>query len=168
MDTSFVRNHPAVTALLWAIPVVAILLLVGSRIHDEGGHAASHFAIGLPALASLFSSRRWREPVPGRLGSAARRLLLVGLALLGAGQTFEAIGAFGFDGYARQYEWAATVHDLAMFSGPPGLLLLLIGGLLTAVTRMNERTERSGRLALLVIGAAVMGAFLLRFAVLGA
>ena len=168
MDTSFVRNHPAVAALLWAIPVVAVLLMVGTRIHDEGGHAASHFAIGLPALALLFSSRRWREPVPARLGSAARKLLLVGLGLLGAGQTFEAVGAFGFEGYARQYEWAATLHDLAMFSGPPGLLLVMLGGVLTAFTRMNERSERSGRLALLVIGAAVMGAFLLRFALLGA
>lgn len=168
MDTSSAPKHPAVAALLWALPMVAVLIVVGSRIQDEAGHAASHLAIGLPALLLLFSSRRWREPVPGRLGSTGRRLVLVGLGLLAVGQSLEAVGAFGFEGYARQYEWLATLHDLAMFSAPPGLLLLLIGGILTGVTRMNERAEGSGRIALLVIGATVVGALLLRFAVLGA
>lgn len=168
MDTSFVRNHPAVAALLWAIPLVALLIVVGARIQDEAGHAASHLALGVPAFFLLLSSRRWRDSSPGRLGSTGRKLLLIGLGLLGVGQLFEALGAFGFEGYARQYEWLATVHDFAMFSGPPGFLLLLIGGVLTALSRMNERAEGSGRIALLMIGAAVLGAVLLRFAVLGA
>lgn len=168
MGTSFVREHPAVTALLRALPLVAVLIVVGATIQDEAGHAASHLAIGLPALLLLFSSSRWREPVSGRLGSAARKLLLIGLGLLGIGQSLEAVGALGFEGYARQYEWLATLHDIAMFSGPPGLLLVLVGGILTAVVRMNERSEGSGRIALLVIAAVVVGALLLRFAVLGA
>lgn len=168
MDTSFVRDRPAVGALLWAIPVVGVLIVVGSRIQDEAGHAASHLAIGIPALLLLFSSSRWREPVPGRLSSGARKLLLIALGLLGLGQSLEAVGAFGFEGYARQYEWLATLHDVAMFSGPPGLLLVLIGGILTAVARMKERAEGAWRIALLVIGAALLGALLLRFAVLGA
>lgn len=168
MDTSFVREHPVVAALAWAIPLVAVLIVVGSRIQDEVGHAASHLAVGLPALLLLFSSSRWRERVPGRLGSAARKLVLIGLGLLGVGQSLEALGAAGFEGYARQYEWLAKLHDLAMFSGPPGLVLLLVGSILTAVVRLNQRAETAGRIALLVVAATVLGVLLLRFVLLGA
>lgn len=167
MDASFARRHPALAALLVAVPLVAFLVLVGSRMDDEVGHAASHLAVGLPALLLLGSSRRWQERAPRPLGWAARKLVVVGLAVLGASQAFEALGAFGFEGYARQYDALVTVHDISMFGGPVGLLLLVIGGTLTAIARMNERAEGSGRIAIVVMVAAVFAGLLLKFAVLG-
>jgi hypothetical protein len=167
MDASIARKHPAVAALLWALPLVAVLLALGWRIQDEVGHAASHLVVGLPALLLLFSSPRWRQPAPGRSGSVARKLAVIGLGLLAGGQLLEAIGAFGFEGYARQYDWLATLHDISMVLGPPGLLLLLLGGILTAVVRMKQRGDAGvGRLAFVSLAAAC-AAMLFRFAVLG-
>ncbi len=167
MDASIARKHPAVAALLWALPLVAVLLALGWRIQDEAGHAASHLVVGLPALLLLFSSPRWRQPAPGRGGSVARKLAVTGLGLLAGGQLLEAIGAFGFEGYVRQYQWLATLHDISMVLGPPGLLLLLLGGILTAVLRMKQRAVARGRRLAVVALAVVFGALLFRFAVLG-
>ncbi len=167
MDASFGRNHPALTALAVAVPLIAVLLLVGSRLGDEPGHAASHLAVGLPAVLLLFSASRWRERASGWAGSVGRKLLLLGLALIGGGQVLEAVAAFGYEGYVRQYEWLARLHDFSMFAGPPGLLLVIIGGILTVVARMNQRAEGSGRIAVVVITAAAFAALLLKFAVLG-
>ena len=168
MDASFGRNHPALTALLVAVPLIALVVFVGSRTGDEAGHATSHLAVGLPALLLLFSLPRWRERAPGWPGAVGRRLLVIGLALIGGGQVLEAVAAFGFEGYARQHEWLAKLHDLSMFAAPPGLLLLIIGGVFTVVARMNQRAEGSGRIALVVISAAALAALLVKFAVLGA
>lgn len=167
METPFIRKHPAVAALLWALPVVAVLVAVGSRIQDEAGHAASHLVVGLPALLLLFSSSRWREPAPGRSGSVARKLVVIGLGVLGGGQLLEAIGAVGFEGYARQYGWLATLHDISMVLGPLGLLFLLLGGILTAVVRMKQRGDGRGARVVIVALAAAFAAVLFRFAVLG-
>lgn len=168
MDTSFSRSHPALSALIVAVPLIALLVLVGARMDDEAGHAASHLAVGLPALLLLFSSPGWRKPPPGWVGTVGRRLVLIAFAVFGTAQVLEALGAVGFEGYARQYEWLARLHDLSMMAGPPALLLLVIGGVLTAVARMNERAEGSGRIAVAVMAATALGALLLKFAVLGA
>lgn len=145
MDASLRRNHSAVSALLLAVPFIALLIFAGSKMGDEAGHAASHLAVAVPALLLLSFSSKWRGRAAGGLGSLAHKVVVTGLVLVGGGQVLEAIGAFGFEGYARQYDWLATLHDTAMFSGPPGILLVLIGALLTTVWRMNQRAEGPAR-----------------------
>lgn len=164
---AFGREHPVLAALLLAIPIVGVVFLVGSRLEDEAGHAASHLAVAVPPLLLLFSSRRWRSNDAEGPGSVARKVLVTGLAVLGFGQVFEAIGGLGFEGYERQYEWLATLHDVSMLSMPAGVLLLLIGGTLMATWRMKQSSAGSGRIALVMLVAVALGGLVLKSVLFG-
>lgn len=132
------RRHPAAMALAAGAALVAAGMAVGSALidDDEIGHAVGHL---LPAVAVggvLVSARWWRPPAPGRLGSGSRRAVIAFAGLIAAGLAAEAIGAFGYDGYARVNSLAG-IHDAAMFTGPVGLLGLLVSALASLSARIS-------------------------------
>jgi hypothetical protein len=156
MVASWLRRYPTLTAVLWVVPVVVILVVIAGLDDDEFSHAAFHLAITLPLLAIVVTSRRWRAPEPG-VGTGARRSLLIGLAFVCAGGVLEAIGAFGYEGDTRQYELVAKLHDLGLFFGPFGFLFLLVGGVLALGLRMKGANRAWWiAAAVLVVAMAVM------------
>jgi hypothetical protein len=132
---AFLRKYPSIAAVLWVVPAAVILAFIG-RDEDELGHAAFHLATTLPLFAILVSSRRWRAPEKG-MAVGARRSVLIGLAFVCAGAVLEALGAFGYEGNARQYELVAKFHDVGLGLGPVGFLFLLVGAVLALGVRMK-------------------------------
>lgn len=57
---------------------------------------------------------------------------------MGLGQALESAGAFGFSGN-RQISRLATLHDVALNVGVAGLLLTMLGAVLTAIVAVAAR-----------------------------
>lgn len=131
------------TAAVVAATVALAFLLSRLGLPDPWNHAVFHALVGGAALALFaLSVWRWPRPLPHRAARQARIVLIVGLAVLGLGQGLEGAGAFGFRGDAESIPRLAQLHDIGLIIGTVGLLLAMLGGLLTVVVRVAARYDR--------------------------
>lgn len=132
---------------LSTVAVVAAFVLLGlllSRLGlpDPWNHAALHAVFGGAALALFALIRsRWPAPLPHPAARPVRMVLMVGLAVLSLGQGLEGAGAFGFRGDAEFIPGLAQMHDIGLIIGTVGLLLAMLGGLLTVVVSVAARYD---------------------------
>jgi hypothetical protein len=130
----------AIAAILGSIATVATLAH-----HDRYRHAGQHGALFLGALVLLASALfLWPQP-RGGAEVWLRRVLLLGLASLLAGNLLEGIGAYGYaldDGYVVVNQPLREVHNVGIIFTPIGMLALLIGLLGTLSTRVRLRMKR--------------------------
>ena len=95
---------------------------------DQIEHATGHAALGIPLLLLIVAAIwSWPTPRPTLAARRARMLILIGLAVITAGQFFESVGAFGYSGDTRTRPALATAHDVGIIAGPFGMLIV-VGG----------------------------------------
>lgn len=158
--------RPTLT-VLGAIAAIIMLFAAGSTLEDRVppavGHALSHLALTLPLVVLLFAAlRRWpaaRATRPGRLG---RRIVVIGLAGIAAGQALEVAGARVDEPGALAVEEIA--HTAGQIVSMLSLPVLLIGTLTSLVAAAREGAVPWWVVAL--IGIAGVGLF--TFMIIGA
>lgn len=159
-DTSHAR-HPVAASVLAAVLLALVLTLpaVTLPLRQDVDHAAGHVALGLPALFLLVLARHaWPEPT-SRASRIARFTLLTGLGVTGLALLLEAIGAFGYGGPAGYdaVNGLATVHDIAVPFSPLGIVLAMVGAILSIGVGLAARkgAERSRIVTWAVVLAVV-------------
>lgn len=164
------RLSPVLPASLAVVVTAFALGWSFSRLglRDPWDHAGSH-AVGTIASVALIVLLGWKDrsrdrPKPVRL---ARMVLLVGLGAFAVGQVLEFAGAFGAGdtGLRARIE---VLHDLGILIGVPGLLVTMLGALLSALMWVAARLDLFGSrwlqagiaLALVAVALFVAGAFI--------
>lgn len=158
ISTALERNRVGVSvASTAALMLVLIVVALAVPMSPTAEHFSGHVAVGLPlAVLLVLALRMWPRPTPDLAAWLARGTLLAGLGIAGAGQLTEAIGAFGFttDGFGPA-NGLAVLHDAAVVVSPIGIVLLLVGGSLTAGVLLARRRAATGSRTLSI--AAVVG-----------
>lgn len=137
------------------------LLLSRLGLGDPWDHAPGHAVMAVAAVLLLvLVNWRWPRPLAHPASRMARLVLMVGLGTLGLGQALESAGAFGFSGN-RQISRLATLHDFGLNVGVVGLLLTMLGAVLTAIVGVAARYNLLGTKWLTVgVGIAVAAVIL--------
>jgi hypothetical protein len=109
-------------------------------------HAVFHLSVAILGLLLIVAALRKLPPNPaGWIGRGPRVLVLAGLVVLYGGQIVEAIGAFGYRGNVR-VSALATIHDVAAVVSPAGMLIVILGAVLTTsvilLARFNKLHSR--------------------------
>lgn len=155
--------RPTVTVVA-AIAAIAALMplaegLLAERLPDAAGHGLSHFVVALPMGMLLFAAVfRWppaRATRPGRLG---RRLVVVGLAGVVAGQLLEVVGARVDEPGALAVEGIA--HTAGQIVTMLSLPVLLVGTLASLLAAAREGDVPWWVVGLVAIGAAGLFGFM--------
>ena len=140
--TTAVARHPMATSVALAVLLAAALgwLVSVLPLRGNSAHAAAHFAVAVPALLLLAIAVRTWPPPAARAEVLSRGVFFVGLGMTGGGLLLEAIGAYGYDDDGgRRIELLTSLHNVAVPIGGAGLLLFVLGGILTAGVRLAAR-----------------------------
>ena len=90
-------RHPIATsvALAFLLAVVLSWLVSVLPLRGNDAHAASHLAVAVPAVLLLTIAIRSWPPPALRAEVLSRGVFFLGLGMVGAGMSLEAIGAYG-------------------------------------------------------------------------
>lgn len=138
-------RHPMATGVAPAFVLAAVLgwLVSVLPLRGNSAHAASHLAVAVPALVLLATALRAWPPPEVRAEGLSRGVFLLGLGIAGGGMSLEAIGAYGYDeDGGRRIELLTSLHNSAVAIGGIGLLLVVLGGILTAGLHLAGRRGR--------------------------
>lgn len=93
------QRHPVLWSSVGSLLLAAMLGLTLSNVfRDEQAHLAAHLTVGVPAWLLVASGLRfWPHPRPDRYSRIARHGLLIAIAVLATGSSFEAVGAIGYE-----------------------------------------------------------------------
>lgn len=136
-----VVTRPAVSVLATVAGVVVLMTLGGvtlaGRTSEAVGHALSHvFVAGPVALLGVLAIRSWPPPAPswGRLWG--RRVALLGIVGIAAGQVLEILGARVDEPDATAIE--AVAHTVGMIVTTLSLLTAATGGSLALLAAARD------------------------------
>ena len=137
------KRNLIITCALFAAAVGVILLITSNAVFngENFGHFAMHFIMAIVVLLLAWVRFR-RSPKPTQIGRLGRITLITGLVLFGVATVVEAIGAFGYQGYAHANELLTTFHNTSAVFAIPGMFITLIGvalGLISLFQRKNSR-----------------------------
>lgn len=138
------RRHPVLWSFVGAFLLAAVLgLMLGSVFVDEKAHLAAHLTLGVPAWLLLGSGLRfWPHLRADRYSRIARHGLLIAIAVLAAGSSFEAIGAIGYEEMLG-IPLLAGFHPVGVVIGAAGVALALSA---LGVNLLVWGTARAGKI----------------------
>lgn len=126
MTSDWFGRHPVFWSYVGAFGLAALLgLTLGNVFRDEGAHLSSHLTLGVPAWL-LFASglRFWPRPRTDRYSRTVRHGLLIAIAVLATGASFEAVGALGSEEMVG-IAWLSGFHPAGAVIGAAGIALAL-------------------------------------------
>ena len=141
VQSSARRRYNALVSSSAVLGVAGVLAFGLSRMNldDPWAHPSIHLLAAAAASALLVLALRfWTPPFSRWIARVARFVLVGGFAILALGQGLEAVGAFGYDGN-RAISSLAVLHGIAVYVGAAGLLLTMLGALLSVVVAAGTR-----------------------------
>lgn len=123
------RRHPAPWSSVGSLLLAAMLgFTLGNVFQDEKAYLAAHLTVGVPAWLLLASGLRfWPQPRTDRYSRIARHGLLIAIAVLATGSSFEAVGAIGYEEMLG-IPLLAGFHPVGVVIGAAGLALAFFRG----------------------------------------
>jgi hypothetical protein len=140
--TTLRARHTIAISVAFALVLATVLgwLVSVLPLGTNNAHALSHLAVTIPALLLLTMAIRTWPPPAVRAEVLSRGVLLLGLGMVAGGMLLEAVGAYGYEEAGRrQIEVLTAVHNFAVPFGGIGLLMVVIGGVLSTGVRLAAR-----------------------------
>ncbi len=143
-----------------AIVAMVVLSITVERVgthyawSDDVEHATGHAALAIPLVLLIVASIwSWPPPRPRPTSRRARRIIIVGLTAIAAGQILESLGALGYTGDTRTRPALAAAHDAGVLAGPLGILIVAVG---VAIV-LHRPSASLGITDVVVIGIGIIG-----------
>ena len=137
------KRNLIITSALFAAAVGVFLLITSNAVFDSENlvHFAMHFIMAIVVLL-LALVRFRRSPKPTRIGRFGRNTLVAGLVVFGVATVIEAIGAFGYLGYAHANQLLTSFHNYSYWLALPGMFITLIGAALGLISLFQRKSSR--------------------------